>query len=100
MPSRDYQSLVDLRAMEPACHASRVASVFQIYVQIRPSITNSASNTDHETVLLAMFMCSIQTTFLNITAFNTNIRKDYQARILTSECPRFNTVEAVLTSSE
>jgi hypothetical protein len=57
VPSRAYQSLVDLRAMEPACHASRVAPVFQIYVQIRPPITNSASNTDHETVFLAMFMC-------------------------------------------
>jgi hypothetical protein len=67
-------------------------------VQIRPSTTKLASNTDHETVFLAMFMYRIQTKFLNITAFDENVRIVYLSTTLTSGRPRFNTIEAASTS--
>jgi len=65
---------------------------------MRPPRTNSAPDAYRETVFLATFMCSIQTTFLNITAFDANIRIVYPAWILTGEWPQFNTIEAAFRS--
>ena len=72
--------------------------IFVSEVVTRPSMTNSASKADHETVVLAISMGCIPTTFLNITRFDPNFRMIYQSTILTSLCPHINTVEAALTS--
>ena len=96
--ARDASTAHRVGELGRVARASCDVSVRHTYVQIRPPITNSASNHDHETVFLAMFMYRIQTKFLNITAFDENIRIVYLSTTLTSGRPRFNTIEAARTS--